>query len=210
MDEILVIDDHSTDSTVVESLKAGALVISRNGPRGVGAAIKTGYREGLRRGGDVFLVLAGDMQHDPAEIPRLLKAIRDGHADYAVGDRLSGDPLAYGMPPVRYIGNLFLTFVTRLMTRVDARDSQCGFTAVTREALERIDMESLSDSWGITNGLLAESRRSHIRVQSVPVTTHYGSRASYIRIRSYVPRMVMVLARAFFRTIRNSQTPCAR
>ena len=179
-------------------------MISQNGPRGVGAAIKAGYREGLRRGGEVLVVLAGDMQHDPAEIPNLLKAIQVGRVDYVTGDRLSNDPVAHGMPPLRYVGNVLLTCLTRLISGVDVRDSQCGFTAITRGTLEKIDMRCLSDSWGVTNCILAECGRKRIRVKSVPVSTHYGTRTSYISVPSYVPHMLMVLARAFFRTITNS------
>jgi glycosyltransferase involved in cell wall biosynthesis len=202
VDEILVVDDHSGDSTARESVLAGASVISHDGPRGAGAAIKAGYVEGLRRGGNILVVLAGDMQHDPSEIPRLLEVVEEGNADYVVGDRLSGDPVAHGMPPLRYVGNVVLTFLTRLITRVDVKDSQCGYTAITSQALERIDMEWLSESWGITNGLLAECRRNQIRVKSVPVSTCYGARASYIRFPTYVPCMLMVLLRAFFRIAR--------
>jgi glycosyltransferase involved in cell wall biosynthesis len=183
----------------MESLRAGASVISQNGPRGVGAAIKAGYREGLRRGGEVLVVLAGDMQHDPAEIPKLLKVMQDGHADYVTGNRLGNSPVTQGMPPFRYVGNVLLTFLTRLITRTDARDSQCGFTAIRRAAIEKVDIGWISDTWGITNGLLAECGRNRLRVKSVPVSTHYGARGSYIRLPAYIAWMIFILARVFFR-----------
>lgn len=199
VDEVIVVDDHSTDSTAIESLKAGALVVSQNGPRGVGAALKAGYCEAVRRGGGIFLVLAGDMQHDPSEIPKLVKPIQCGQADYVTGDRLSNAPVAQGMPPLRYVGNVILTFLTRLITGLDVKDSQCGFTAVTRQALGRIDILWLSDLWGITNGLLAECGRNNMTIVCVPVSTHYGSRRSYIRPLTYLRCMVLVLLRAFLR-----------
>ena len=139
VDEIIVVDDHSTDSTARESLWAGGSVVSQRGPHGVGAAIKAGYREGLRRGGGVFIVVAGDMQHDPSELPRFLGAIQDDRADYVTGNRLGSEPVFHGMPPLRYVGNTLLSFLTRLVTGIDVRDSQCGFTAITRAALEKIN-----------------------------------------------------------------------
>lgn len=208
VDETLVVDDHSTDSTVSESLRAGASVIQQNRLRGAGAAIKTGYREGLRRAPDIVVVVAGDMQHDPAEIPKLLEPIQGGRADFVMGDRLSSSPLAHGMPPIRYVGNLFLTFLTRLITRVDVKDSQCGFTAIKRTALEKIDIDRLSDSWGITNSLLAECVRNQMAVISVPVSTRYGGRRSYIRLRKYIPCIILVLLRAFSRMSETSSSLC--
>ena len=206
VDEILVVDVHCTDSTVDESLRAGASVIRQSQRQGAGAAIKTGYREGLRRAGDILVVVAGDMQHDPADIPKLLRPIQRGKVDYVLGDRLSSGPLAHGMPPIRYIGNLLLTCLTRLATRVDVKDSQCGFTAINRTTLEGIDMNRLSDSWGITNCLLAECSRNHKSVAFVPVSTRYGARKSYIRLRTYIPCIVMILLGAFLRISRASHS----
>ncbi len=87
--EIIVVDDHSTDATAEESIKNGATHVVSCASRGVGAAIKTGYWEALKRGADVLVVVAGDGQHDPREIPKILKPVITGSADYVVGDRLS-------------------------------------------------------------------------------------------------------------------------
>jgi glycosyltransferase involved in cell wall biosynthesis len=197
-DEVIVIDDHSNDSTAVESLLAGAPPILNNKRHGSGDAKKVGYREGLRRGGEILVMIDADMQHDPAEIPKLVKAVQDNHTDYATGDRLSGDPLHHGMPLLRYVGNTLLTFLSRVMIGVDVKDSQCGFTAIKRTALEKIDMDSLSGSWGFTNDLLAECKRKHLRVKSVPVSTHYGAKTSHVHLQEYVPRMTLSLIKAFF------------
>jgi glycosyltransferase involved in cell wall biosynthesis len=196
-DQVIVVDDHSNDSTARESLQAGVSPIFNHDGHGSGDAKRVGYREGLRRGGEIFVTLDADLQHDPAEIPRLLGALEDSQTDYVAGDRLSGKPLHHGMPLSRYAGNLLLTWLSRALIGVNVGDSQCGFTAIRRAALEKVDMESLSDSWGFTNDLLAECKRKRLRVKSVPVSTHYGSRTSYIRLHQYIPRMIFVLVRAF-------------
>jgi len=103
------------------------------------------------------------------------------------------------MPPDRYFGNLMLTFLTRLATGVRVRDSQCGFTAITRQALGKVNFHWLSDTWGLTNGLIAECKRNKIRVGIVPVSTHYGKRPSYIHLGDYVPCMLRVLGASFLR-----------
>jgi glycosyltransferase involved in cell wall biosynthesis len=199
VDEVVVVDDHSTDTTAIESLQAGAVVIANNGHRGVGAAIKAGYREAIRREGDILVVVAADLQHDPAEIPSLLEPILHSQAEYVTGSRLYNSPVHQGMPPHRYLGNLILTFLTRLATGVDVKDAQCGFTAITREALEKTDLTWLPNSWGVTNGLIAECKRNKIRIEAVPISTHYGKRRSYIHLSNYVPCMLRVLAGSFLR-----------
>jgi glycosyltransferase involved in cell wall biosynthesis len=197
VDHVIVVDDHSNDSTVMESLQAGAFPIRNHDRHGSGHAKKVGYREGLRRGGEILVTLDADLQHDPTEIPKLLSALEDNQTDYVAGDRLGGEPLHHGMPLSRYAGNVLLTWLSRAMIGVKVGDSQCGFTAIKRAALEKVDIESLSDSWGFTNDLLAECKRRHLRVRSVPVSTHYGSRRSYIHLHEYIPRMIFVLVKAF-------------
>jgi glycosyltransferase involved in cell wall biosynthesis len=202
VDDIIVVDDHSTDATAEESTRNGATHIFSHGPRGVGAAIKTGYREALKKQADVLVVVAGDGQHDPHEIPRLLKQVQNGQADYVVGDRLSGHGPKSEMSPFRYVGNLMLTLLTRTLTGIDVKDSQCGFTVITRGALEKLDLEWITNSWGVPNDFLFECAAKNLTVKCVDVKAHFGKRHSYIRIYSYIPRMVFVLLRGRLRLAR--------
>ena len=203
VDDIVVVDDHSTDGTAVESIKNGATHVTISRSRGVGAAIKTGYREALIRGADVILVLAGDDQHDPREIPKILKPVLDGEADYVVGDRLSACPRRNAMSPLRFVGNRTLTIATRIITGIDIRDSQCGYTAITREALQSLHLERITNSWGVPNDFLIECACRGLRVKYVQVMPRAGFRASYIRLYSYVPRMVFILLRGALRIARS-------
>jgi glycosyltransferase involved in cell wall biosynthesis len=202
VDDIVVVDDHSTDDTVFESRRTGAAYIATPRSHGVGAAIKTGYLEGLRRGADILLVLAGDDQHDPREIPAILDPIFRGDADYVVGDRLSGNQRGKGMSPFRLVGNQMLTMATRVITGLDVRDSQCGYTAITREGLRRLNLDRITDSWGVPNDLLIECACHGLRVRCVPIKARVGSRRSYIRLHAYVPRLTLILARGAFRIAR--------
>jgi glycosyltransferase involved in cell wall biosynthesis len=197
--DIIVVDDHSTDGTARESIQNGASHIATCNSHGVGAAIKAGYAEALRRGADVILVLAADGQHDAREIPVILAPLISGSADYVVGDRLSNCSPFNGMRPLRFIGNHLLTTLTRLITRIDVKDSQCGFTAVTRRAAETFDYQWLSDSWGVPNDFLVECARLGMRVKFIPVSALMGWRRSYIHIHSYIPRMAFVLLRGALR-----------
>jgi glycosyltransferase involved in cell wall biosynthesis len=202
VDDILVVDDHSTDNTAFESVSTGATCISTPRSHGVGAAIKTGYLEGLRRGADILLVLAGDDQHDPREIPRILYPIFKGDADYVVGDRLSGNSRGKCMSPFRLVGNQMLTVATRVITGIPVRDSQCGYTAITSEALRRLNLDRITDSWGVPNDILIECACRGLRVRCVPIQARTGFRRSYIRLHAYVPRLFLILARGAFRIAR--------
>lgn len=195
VNDVVVVDDHSTDGTAKESISNGATHVTACLSRGVGAAIKTGYREALLRGADVLLVLAGDDQHDPHEIPKLLQPILDGEADYVVGDRLTAYSPGNGMSPFRYAGNVMLTQATRFITGIDVKDSQCGYTAIAREALRKLNFERITDSWGVPNDFLIECACHNLRVKYVQIKARTGFRRSYIRLYSYVPKMAHILLR---------------
>jgi glycosyltransferase involved in cell wall biosynthesis len=200
--DIVVVDDHSTDNTFVESVNNGATYVTTSRSHGVGAAIKTGYREALTRGADVLLVLAGDDQHDPHEIPKMLEAVLRGDADYVVGDRLSTYQRGNGMSHFRFVGNRMLTMATHIITGIDIRDSQCGYTAITRKALKRLDLDRVTDSWGVPNDFLVECACRGLRVKNVQIKARAGSRRSYIRLYSYLPRMTFILLRGAVRIAR--------
>jgi glycosyltransferase involved in cell wall biosynthesis len=199
IDDIIVVDDHSTDATVKESIRNGATHITVCKFHGVGAAIKAGYNEALRQRADIILVLAGDCQHDPNEIPKIIRPILNGEADYAVGDRLSTYHRGNDMSPLRFVGNRILTLMTRIITGLDVRDSQCGYTAIAREALMSFDLERITDSWGVPNDFLVECACRGLKVKYIHVRSCRGSRRSYITIYSYLPRMTFILLRGAIR-----------
>jgi glycosyltransferase involved in cell wall biosynthesis len=202
VDEIIVVDDHSTDTTVNESARSGATRIIPCQSHGVGAAIKAGYNDGLRTGGEILVVLAGDAQHDPREMNKLVRPIIEGTADYVVGDRLSNCTIGNGMSPLRFVGNRLLTIITRLITGINVKDSQCGYTAITSSALRKMALERVTDAWGVPNDLLIECVCCGLRVKYVQVSARAGLRHSYIKLRSYLPRMAFILARGTVRVLR--------
>lgn len=112
---------------------------------------------------------------------------------------MSACPRGDGMSPLRFVGNRMLTIATRIITGIDIRDSQCGYTVVTREALDRLNLERITDSWGVPNDFLIECACRGLRVRCVKVKARAGVRRSYIRLYSYVPRMVYILLRGTIR-----------
>jgi len=199
VDHVIVVDDASRDKTSRIAKEAGALILRHGRNLGIGAAIKSGYSRAMGLGAEIILVVAGDGQHDPQEIPLLIQPILDDKADYVVGDRLSVNPLAGGMPRHRYYGNKLLTYVTRRITKLDVKDSQCGFTAISRAGLKKINPGFLSDRWGIPNDILLECAMRGLRVEYVPVKPIYRGRKSYIKLPSFGIRLLAVLARGIMR-----------
>jgi hypothetical protein len=88
-----------------------------------------------------------------------------------------------------------LTQATRFITGIDVKDSQCGYTAIAREALRKLNFERITDSWGVPNDFLIECACHNLRVKYVQIKARTGFRRSYIRLYSYVPKMAHILLR---------------
>lgn len=178
VDHVLVVDDASRDRTfgVARGLLRPGLEVLRHGRNcGVGAAIATGYRRALALRCDVACVMAGDGQMDPRDLPALLLPIAQGRADYVKGNRFATAEVLRVMPPARLVGNVVLSLLTKLTSgQLHVFDSQCGFTAAGRRALERIDLGRLFPRYGYPNDLLARLRVARLRVLDVPVRPVYG------------------------------------
>ncbi|MGE5184095.1 MAG: glycosyltransferase family 2 protein [Acidobacteriota bacterium] len=178
VDDVFVVDDASRDDTANEAARAGdprVAVIRHTANRGVGAAIATGYRRALAAGSDVAVVMAGDGQMDPEDLPALLAPIADGTADYVKGNRFKHPAVWREMPPARIVGNVLLSAATRVTSGYrHVFDSQCGYTAIHRRALEAIDLEVLWARYGYPNDLLSRLHVAGVRVADVPVRPIYG------------------------------------
>lgn len=184
IDRVLVIDDASHDDT---SHQAGCAAARRAAPdlveivrhttnRGVGGAISTGYKRVLEDADlDVAVVMAGDGQMDPGDLPALLDPIADDRADYVKGNRFQHPEIWRAMPPTRIVGNVLLSAATRVTSGYShVFDSQCGYTAIHRRALEAIDLEVLWARYGYPNDLLSRLYVAGVRVVDVPVRPIYG------------------------------------
>ena len=176
VDEILVIDDASSDDTSAQAASPRARVIRHATNGGVGRAIATGYRLALATTADVTVVMAGDGQMDPDDLPALLDPIADGVADYVKGNRFKHPEIWSAMPAARIVGNVLLSAATRVTSGYHhVFDSQCGYTAITRAVLERIEIDELFPRYGYPNDLLSRLNVAGARVVDVPVRPIYGA-----------------------------------
>jgi len=173
-DEVIVVDDCSTDGTrdVLQQLAANTaeggcatrlrlLLHEKN--RGKGCAVRTGFEAAT---GDVVLVQDADLEYDPNDYPALLKPIVDGVADVVVGSRFLGGPHR-----VLYfwhsLGNRFLTTFSNLMTNLNLTDMECCYKVFRRDVLARLELRS--DRFGIEPELIARVAQLGCRIYEVPV-----------------------------------------
>lgn len=204
VDAIVLVDDGSPDKTTDVAREVGdpRLVVERHASRrGVGAALTTGYRRALSltdRATDALCVMAGDGQMLPEELARVASPIVMGGADYVKGDRF-GDPRvrrSMGLP--RWIGGQVFTRLTSLAIGQRISDSQCGFTALAREAATQLDLDGLFPSFGYPNDLLGQLAARGLRVTEVAVSPKYGEETSKLRLR-HLPPIVWLIGRAALR-----------
>ncbi|MDY0004801.1 MAG: glycosyltransferase family 2 protein [Polyangia bacterium] len=208
VDRIFVVDDASTDDT--RSLAQAAArsdprlrLLEHSRRRGVGGAISTGYAAALAEGFDLVAVLAGDGQMDPADLPALLGPLVEGRADYVKGNRFTFPGGLARIPGLRRAGGFLLSALTKIVTGYwHVSDSQCGYTAITREALATVDLERLYKGYGVPNDLLARLNAAEMRVAEVPVVPRYGvGERSKMRIPGVVLPILFMLWRAFVRRL---------
>ena len=201
VDRIYLVNDGSTDHTrqiVAEMCQNDdrLVLINHQTNRGVGATIVTGYKKCLEEGMDVAVVMAGDDQMDPAELPRLLAPIMKGEAGYSKGNRMSTLRDMKGMPLWRRFGNWLLRWATRVSSGdYKVMDPQNGYAAASAEALQRIDLDSLYPQYGYCNHILAELAVAGVRTVEVPMPARYQGESSKIRYGKYIPRVSWLLLR---------------
>jgi glycosyltransferase involved in cell wall biosynthesis len=207
VDTIYVVDDASPDGTSGAAMAVGdarVRCIRHDVNRGVGAAIVTGYGAAFARGADVCAVMAGDGQMDPADLSRLLLPVLRGEAAYSKGDRLSFPEARRAMPLTRWLGNLVLARLTALATGVPVRDSQCGYTALSREAARKLPLNKLWSRYGYPNDLLGMLSERNLAVSEVVVRPIYADEESGLRLWHALFVVPFVLSRVFARRVTNA------
>jgi glycosyltransferase involved in cell wall biosynthesis len=181
------------------SRPSGVEVIRHAENRGVGAAISTGYRRSLAIGADIAVVMAGDGQMDPGDLPALLEPIVSGAAGYVKGNRFLHPDIWSAMPATRIVGNALLSAATKLTSGYrHVWDSQCGYTAISRDALTAVPIDELFPRYGYPNDMLSRLHVAGISVVDVPVRPIYGDHwKSGINLGTVVHPIPWVLLRSW-------------
>jgi glycosyltransferase involved in cell wall biosynthesis len=204
IDRILVVDDASTDRTdeVVKThqLEDSRIIYLRHlRNEGVGGAIITGYKWARDNEMSISVVMAGDAQMDPEDLPKLLDPVVEGEVDYSKGNRLFTGKAWRVIPKTRYLGNGVLSFLTKIASGYwHVADSQSGYGAISLEVLKTIDLDSVYKRYGMPNDLLARLNVYHFRVRDVSVNPVYGiGEHSGIKIYKVVFTLSFLLLKLF-------------
>jgi glycosyltransferase involved in cell wall biosynthesis len=203
VDRIVVVDDASSDETAARARGVGdprVEVITHERNAGVGAAIVTGYKRALVEAIDVTCVMAADNQMDPAELLDFVLPVARGEVDYAKANRLFSGEAWEVIPRYRYLGNAVLSLLTKIASGYwHVADSQAGYTAVSLEALRRLDLDRIYRRYGFPNDMLVHLNVVNARVRDVPSRPIYGvGERSGIRVRRVVPRISWLLFKGFW------------
>jgi glycosyltransferase involved in cell wall biosynthesis len=187
-------DAASTTGTIAA---ARVVPIRHERNRGRGGAVKTGYRRALADGMDVVAVMDADSQHPPDYLNRIVDPVATGRADYAKGTRLRHRDRS-AMSRWRFFGNSLLTFLTKVSTGYwKMTDPQNGYTAISRDALERLSLNKLYNGYGFLNDVLAALNAREMTIADVSHPAIYGDEQSEIRYGSFVPNLSAILLRNF-------------
>jgi len=198
VDLVIVVDDGSSDETVRIARDLGLELFVHNRNYGYGANQKTCYREALRAGADIVVMVHPDYQYDPTLLPEVIRPIEEDKADIVLGSRLLGaHPMSQGMPWWKYISNRFLTWLENRTFHLRLSEYHTGYRAYRREALEAVNVEMNSDNFIFDQEIIAQFVQLGLTIAEVPVPTRYfpqASSASLIQSTIYGLSILRVLS----------------
>ncbi len=181
VDDIILVDDRSTDDTATLARSLGLHVIEHERNRGYGGNQKTCYAEALRRGADIVVMVHPDYQYTPKLIPALSHCIASELYDVALGSRiLGGGSLAGGMPLYKYVANRFLTATENALIGEKLSEYHTGYRAFSRRVLETLPLEENDDDFVFDNQMLAQAAYFGFKIAEVTCPTKYFPEASSI------------------------------
>ena len=185
VDEIILVDDNSTDNTVELARRLNIRVIWHPHNVGYGGNQKTCYLDALQRDPDVVVMLHPDGQYDGTLIPNLIRPIVEGRADLVLGSRLAepGQALAGGMPRYKYLANRLLTGVENVALGTKLSEMHTGYRAYSRDLLLKVPFLRNALDFSFDSELLMQAVHFRFRIAEVPVSTRYFAEASSISFR---------------------------
>lgn len=208
VDTVLVVDDFSRDKTAEivkgyrERMVDRIVLIQHEKNRGVGGAVASGYAWVRDKQMDIAVVMNGDAQMDPMDLPRLLDPIAEGDYDYVKGNRLFTGEAWRIIPKYRYIGNAVLSLLTKIASGYwHVADSQSGYTAASLRVLQTLDLKKIYPRYGMPNDILVRLNVFDFHVRDVPVLPIYGigekSGFAGVRIFKVIVTISALLLRLF-------------
>lgn len=197
VDEIILVDDASTDATASAARNLGIEPIVHDRNKGYGANQKTCYRAALARGADIVIMLHPDYQYSPRLIPAIAAMLAFAPYDIVLGSRiLAQSAVKSGMPRYKFVANRFLTAAENLLVRAKLSEYHTGLRGYRRTLLEAIPFELNSDDFVFDNQLILQALAAGGRVGELSCPTHYGDESSSINFSRSVTYGLGVLKAA--------------
>lgn len=168
VDEVVVVDDGSSDGTSHVAEVAGAMVVRHNGNKGPGVAYRSCFEAARSNEADILITLDGDRQHNPDELPQLLQPLLAGQADLVIGSRFLGE---HEIRRYRKFGINVITFLYNLGSTVKVVDAQSCYRGYSRRALDSLRVTE--KGFGFSVELLVQAREKGLVIKEVPISCIY-------------------------------------
>ncbi|MHB9019337.1 MAG: glycosyltransferase family 2 protein [Minisyncoccota bacterium] len=187
VDDIILIDDASQDNTVEVARRLGLKVFTHSKNLGYGGNQKTCYREALKLGADIVVMVHPDFQYDPIFIPEMIKPIVNDECDAVFGSRmkLRQNALDGGMPYWKFIANIFLTKLENFILGNDLSEYHSGFRAYNKKVMQ-LPLDLNSDDFVFDTEIIVQMKIAGLKIKEIPITTKYFPEASQIGFKRSV------------------------
>lgn len=166
VDNVIIVDDDSTDKTSELAKKQGAIVIKHSSNSGLGKSLKTGCDSAVLLGSDILIILDGDGQHDPSEIPAMIKLLKSKEAGLVIGERDFKK-----IPLKKRVGNIFLSWMLKEMFDIKIKDTQSGYRAMTAETYRKIRWKS--KDYSVASEILINLKNKNLKYATKKIKTIY-------------------------------------
>lgn len=205
VDEIILVDDASSDETVSLAQKLNLTVHIHEKNKGYGGNQKTCYKLALQKGADIIIMIHPDYQYDPKVIKYLVGFIEEGYADVMLGSRIRSrnEALQGGMPRYKYFANRFLSMCENILSGYNLSEWHTGLRAYKREVLESIDFINNSDDFVFDTEVLFQIIEKGYHIGDIPVPVRYFKEASSINFKRSFRYGLLSLYTAFKFFIKN-------
>ena len=171
VDSVICVDDGSSDSSAKIAEACGALVHRHRVNRGYGGALKSLFAKARELEADCLIILDSDGQHLPSDIPKLLEPIGNGEADFVIGSRFVEGGGSEDMPAYRRLGIKVITAASNLSSDLDIQDTQSGFRAFSKLAIERLRFDS--EGMELSLEMLEDAHEKKLKITEVPTVIRY-------------------------------------
>jgi glycosyltransferase involved in cell wall biosynthesis len=196
VDQVVVVDDGSSDGTGQVAERAGAEVVRHDGNRGPGAAYRSCFEAARASVADILITLDGDGQHNPEELPRILHPLLAGEADLVIGSRFLDE---YEIPRYRKFGIDIITWLYNLGSSVKVADAQSCYRGYNRKALDSLRITERG--FGFSVELLVQAREQGLLIKEVPISCIYHSASHSINPVVHGVAVALMVVKHRFKTL---------